>query len=398
MRRRTFAQLLGASSLGLMPAGDEAEASQRAADPAQPSAPLPNQVPVNVADFMAMAKARMPKATYDYVTTGSADETTLHENVAAYKRINVLPPLLTGVSSADLSTSVLGQKISMPIILAPVAGQRTFHPQGALAAARAATAAGTIFGVSSSAGNSVEEIAKAGSGPKWFQLYLPKDRAVATKLVRRVEAAGYKALVVTVDMGEWKDSDRRNNFSLPKPMLVKHLRDIGFGQINESMKYSDIIEFNASAWDLAMDWGVFKWLRSITRMPLLIKGVLREDDARQAVALGVDGIIVSNHGGRRLDGMPATIRVLPGIVKTVRGRAEVLVDGGVRRGTDVLKALALGAKAVLIGRPYAWALAADGETGVRKVLDLLRAEFENAMISTGCARVADIKPGILWAQ
>jgi isopentenyl diphosphate isomerase/L-lactate dehydrogenase-like FMN-dependent dehydrogenase len=282
----------------------------------------------------------------------------------------------------------------MPIMLAPVAAQRMYHQEGALAAARAAKAAGTVFGVSSSAGNSVEEIERAADGPKWFQVYLPKDRKIGKQLVQRVETAGYKAIILTVDLGEWKDTDRRNGFALPREMLLKHLLDVGFS-VSDKMTDRQLTAFNAQAWDQSMTWDVFEWLRSITKLPLLIKGVLRKEDAKRAVSLGLDGVIVSNHGGRRLDGMPASIEMLPDIVAAVGDDLEVFMDGGIRRGTDVLKALSLGAKAVLIGRPYAWALAADGERGVRHALDLLRDELTNAMIATGCAKPGDANQSLL---
>ncbi len=398
MKRRAFTKILtlGAGSLGLLQAGAvekgsaEESVSVEPPPPAEQAAP-PSRGPVNVEDFKELARAKLPKPTFDFITTGSADEITLRENVAAFQRLKILPPLLTGVSQADLTTYVLRQRIALPILLAPVAAQRMYHPRGALAAARAAAAARTIFGVSSSACHSVEEIAAASNGPKWFQLYVPRDRTVARRLVERVERAGYQAIVVTVDLGEWKDADRRNRFALPKAMLVKHLRDVGFDNVTERMSDEEVQAFNERAWDLTFSWKFFDWLRTITKLPLLIKGVLRPEDARRAVAIGLDGIIVSNHGGRKLDGVPATIEMLPRVVEAVAGRAEVLMDGGVRRGTDVLKALALGAKAVLIGRPYAWALAADGEEGVRKVLDLLREELLNAMISTGCAKLSDVR-------
>lgn len=390
MNRRVFSQLLtlGAGSLGLLAADPQAKAADQASEVQTPE-------PATVEDFKWLAKAKLPKATFDYITTGSADEITMRENVAALQRLKVLPPLLIGVDKVDLATTVLKQKISLPIMLAPVAAQRMFHPQGALASARAAAAMGTVFGASSSAFNSAEEIAAASKGPKWFQLYSPKDRAVARKLIELVERAGYQALVVTVDRGEWKDADRRNRFTIPKDMLVKHLRDVGFENITTDMEYSEVLAFNQRAWDGSLTWDYFDWLRSITKMPLLMKGILRPEDARKAVALGLDGIIVSNHGGRALDGMPATIDVLPKIVEAVAGRTEVFLDSGIRRGTDVLKALALGARAVLIGRPYAWGLAADGEEGVRKVLELLRAELVNAMTATGCGRISDIQRTLL---
>ena len=322
--------------------------------------------PVNVHEFQLLAKAKLPTATFEYIDSGSTDEVTLAENVAAFRRLKILPPLLMGVAGADPSTTVLKQHVALPVLLAPVAAQRMYHPQGALAAARAAAAAGTVFAVSSSAGHSVEEIAAASNGPRWFQIYVPRDRAVARRLVERVEQAGYQAIIVTVDLGEWKDADRRNRFTLPKEMLVKQLRNVGYDQVTEAMSYPDLLAFNQRAWQRDLSWDVFDWLRSVTKLPLIIKGVLRREDARKAVALGLEGVIVSNHGGRSLDGVPASIAMLPGVVEAVGGLAEVYLDGGVRRGTDVLKALALGARAVLIGRPYAWALAASGEEGVAR--------------------------------
>ncbi len=398
MNRRTFAQqvTLGAASLGVLRAEDTPRSTPTSEipQPGEFDKSLPRE-PVKVTDFQALAAAKLPKATFEYITTGSADEITLRENIAAFQRIRILPPLLTGVASADPSTTVLKQPIKFPVMLAPVAGQQMYHPHGALAAARAAAAAGTVYGISSSVGHSVEEVGAASTGPKWFQLYVPKDRAVAKRLVERAEKAGCKAIILTVDMGEWKDADRRNRFALPKETLVKHLRDVGFTQIVDTMTYEEILAFNAQAWDLHISWEFFDWLRGVTKLPLIIKGVLRKDDAAKAVSLGLDGIVVSNHGGRRLDGMPATIEMLPEIVETVGGRAEVYLDGGIRRGTDVLIALALGARAVLIGRPYAWALGANGEAGVRKVLDLLREEFLNAMVATGCSKISDIQPTLL---
>ena len=398
MDRRTFAQRvsMGAASLGLLQTADTGR-SATAAEVPQPGEydkNLPRE-PVKVNDFQTLAAAKLPKATFEYISGGSADEITLRENVAAFQRIRILPPLLTGVASADPSTTVLKQAVSMPILLAPVAGQQMYHPHGALAAARAAAAAGTVYGISSSVGHSVEEVTAASTGPKWFQLYVPKDRAVARRLVERAEKSGVKAIIVTVDLGEWKDADRRNRFALPKDTLVKHLRDVGFTQIVDSMSYEEILAFNGQAWDLTFSWDFFDWLRGITKLPLIIKGVLRKEDAAKAVSLGLNGIVVSNHGGRRLDGMPATIEMLPEIVQTVAGRAEVYLDGGIRRGTDVLIALALGARAVLIGRPYAWALGANGEAGVRTVLNLLREELLNAMVTTGCAKISDIQPALL---
>ena len=407
MNRRFFSKLLtlGAGSLGLWQATAQAVAGQTEAPAATPdnkaprrgvapSPDRPRREPANVADFQELARDALPQATYEYITTGSTDEITLRENVAAFQRLRILPPLLTGVAEADTTTTVLKQPVAMPILLAPVAGQSLYHPQGGLASARAAAAAKTVFGVSSSIGHSVEEIAAASRGPKWFQLYVPKDRGVARRLVERVERAGYQAIVVTVDLGERKDADRRNRFRLPREMLLKHLRDVGF-DVNDRMTNEELQKINDEVWDLALSWKFFDWLRPLTKLPLVVKGVLRAEDAEKAVAIGLDGIVVSNHGGRRLDGVPASIEQLPHIVKAVDGRAEVFLDSGVRRGTDVFKALALGARAVLIGRPYVWALAADGEAGVKNVVTLLHEELESAMLATGCAKIADINRSLL---
>jgi len=396
MNRRFFSQLLtlgaglfAARSTGATDTNDRAELT----DPAHSAAP--SNLPVTVSDFVAQAAARLPRASFEYVTTGSEDEVTLRDNVKAFRRIRVLPPLLHGVSTTDLSTTVLGQKISMPVLLAPVAALRMLHPQGVLASARAAARANTICAASSSALNGVEEIAQASDGPKWLQLYVPRRRDVAQRLVARAEAAGFSAIVVTVDLGERKDADLRNRFTVPKDMLLKHLRDIGYTHLTDQSSHIELIEFNAAAWDISLNMDFFKWLRGMTTLPILLKGVLSADAARQAVDLGLNGIVVSNHGGRRLDGMPASIDVLSDVAQAVDGEIEILMDGGIRRGGDVMKALALGAKAVMIGRPQAWALAAGGEAGVIRVLDILRDELTNAMIASGCSSVESVNSSLL---
>ena len=395
MKRRNFSGLvaLGAGAISMksltaIEACDQPGEDKLAAQKGESNA-------VCVQDYIALAREVLPHATFQYITTGSEDEVTLRENIEAFRRLRLLPPLLAGVSEVSLETTVLGQRIALPVLLAPVAGLRMFHPQGALAAARAATAAETLLAVSTSAGNSVEEIAAAAAGPKWFQLYCPKDRGVTRRLVQRAERAGFRAIIVTVDLGERKDADRRNRFRVPKEMLLKHLVDVGHTQLTAEMSYQELLDFNDNAWDLSLSWDFFAWLRTVTDLPILLKGVLRADDALRAVSIGLDGLVVSNHGGRRLDGVPASIEVLPEIIEVVGDRAEVLLDGGVRRGADVLKAIALGARAVLIGRPYAWALAAEGQQGVRRVLRLLEEELENAMIASGCRQLADIGPDLL---
>lgn len=402
MNRRMFSQLM-AFGAGLISSPavllDQADAAETNDEPAAANADAPwDAPPVTVEDFVSLAQAKLPQATFEYITTGSEDQVTLRDNVEAFRRIKVLPPLMHGVQSADLSTTVLGQKIDLPVLIAPVAALRMYHPEGARAVARAAETAGTIFCPSTSAYNSVEEIAEAASGPKWFQLYVPRDREVARKLVRRAEKSGYKALVVTVDLGERKDADLRNQFRPPKDFLLKHLRDVGHTQLTGRESFDELLAFNANAWDISLSWEFFEWLRGETRLPIIVKGVLTPTAAQQAVDLGLNGVIVSNHGGRRLDGMPASIDVLPDIAQAVGDKVDVLLDSGVRRGGDVLRAIALGAKAVLIGRPQAWALAAGGEAGVTRVLEIFRDELQTAMVAAGCATVADIDDSIFTGE
>lgn len=406
MDRRTFSQLL-AFGAGLFSAAhveqQAAAASQNDSDDAaQPDGAGTRRsddvwpaAPVTINDFIPLAQNKLPRAAFEYITSGSEDEVTLRDNVEAFRRLRVVPPLLHGVQQTDLSTTVLGQKISMPIMLAPVAALRMFHPEGGRASARAAAQADTICITSTSVGNSVEEIAAASTGPKWFQLYVPRKRELARQLVQRAETAGYSALVVTVDLGERKDADLRNRFSLPKDMLLKHLRDIGHTDVSEKSSYEELVAFNAQAWDVSLSVDFFQWLRRETRLPIVLKGVLTREAVQQAIDLKLDGIVVSNHGGRRLDGMPASIDMLKQVVTAADGQLEVLFDSGIRRGGDVLKSLALGAKAVMIGRPQAWSLAAGGEAGVSLALKILRDELTNAMISSGCATVADISESLL---
>lgn len=403
MKRRTFTKLVGLGVTSIPALQAEAQSGDKqtvhldytsARAGKRPEKRLLAPEPVNVFEFEGLAKKVLPKPPFDYLSTGSEDEVTLRDNVAAYRRIRLLPPLLRGVATSDLSTTVLGTSISMPVMLAPVASQCLFHRNGELDSARAAEKAQTLFAVSTSATHSVEEIAAVTKGPLWFQLYVPRDKTVARKLVERVEHLGYKAIIVTVDRGGRKEQDMRNNFNLPKEMLWRTLRNMGH-DVSRSLTNEQLLEYAVEAYHANLTWDFFDWLRSITKLPLLIKGVLTAADAQKAVSLGLEGIVVSNHGGRALDGMPATIDVLAEIVAAVNSRTEVYVDGGVRRGTDVLKALALGAKATLIGRPYAWGLAVNGEAGVTKVLSMFREELQNAMQTSGCFKISDISRSLI---
>ena len=336
--------------------------------------------PINVDDYEALARQKLPKATYDFVAGGAEDEVTLSENRAAFQRILLRPRVLTDVSSVDASTTVLGERIALPLLLAPAGGQRMVHADGELASYRAAAAAGTIFVLSTTSSYSIEEVASAADGPRWFQLHFNPDRAVTKQLVQRAQASGYTALCVTVDMQAQprRERDIRNH-----PQFVPANTLVG------------LIELGSPLSDPALSWEGIDWLRSLTSMPLVLKGIMTGEDARIAVEHGVDAIIVSNHGGRQLDGAVATIDVLEEVVEAVAGRCEVLIDGGIRRGTDVLKALALGAKGVLVGRAYLWGLAVAGEAGVRGVIDMLKHELETGMALSGCATVADISRNLI---
>lgn len=328
---------------------------------------------------------------YDYFASGAEDQWTLQENRNAFSRILIQPRILIDVSHIDLTTTVLGFKISMPIMIAPSAMQKMAHPDGEYATARAASAAGTIMTLSSWATSSVEEVASTGDGVRFFQLYVMKDRYVVTQLVRRAERAGFKAIVVTVDtprLGR-READIKNRFTLPPHLTLKNFEGLDIRKIDRTND-SGLASYVASQVDRSLNWKDLQWLQSITQLPILLKGVLTAEDARLAIQAGVAGIIVSNHGARQLDYVPATIMVLEEIVKAVQGRIPVFLDGGVRRGTDVFKALALGASGVFIGRPVVFSLAVDGEAGVRKVLEMLRDEFELAMALSGVRSLNEI--------
>lgn len=353
---------------------------------------------VNIDELQPLAKEKLEPMIYDYIAGGAEDEITLFENEAAFQRIQFRPRVMVDVSQQDLSTEVLGDKVNFPILLAPTAMHCLVHEEGELATARAAAALGTIMTLSTVATYNIEEVAEATDAPKWFQLYCFKDREATKFLVQRAEAAGYKALCLTVDtprVGR-READVRNGFHLPPGIVIKNLDTYEkFKDFPQDQQTSIVAAFINTMFENALTWGDIEWLRSITKMPILLKGVLTAEDAKLSVEHGVDGLIVSNHGGRQLDGVPATIQALPEVVEAVEGKLEVLVDGGIRRGSDVLKALALGAKAVMIGRPYVWGLALNGEAGVKRVLSILREELEVAMALAGCPTIKDIHPGIV---
>nr|POF05676.1 peroxisomal (s)-2-hydroxy-acid oxidase glo4 [Quercus suber] len=344
--------------------------------------------PVNVNEFQELARQALPKMYYDYYSGGAEDQYTLKENVEAFHRITFRPRILVDVSRINLSTTVLGYKISAPIMVAPSAMHKLAHPEGEIATARAAAASNTIMVLSSMSSCTIEEVASSCNAIRFFQLYVYKNRDVAAQLVQRAERNGYKAIVLTVDapMLGRREADIKNK------MIVPPLKNIeGLVSTEVDNDEGSILEgFAKGALDASLCWRDIGWLRSITNLPILIKGVLTREDAIKATEVGVAGIVVSNHGARQLDYTPATITVLEEVVHAVGGKVPVFLDGGVRRGTDVFKSLALGAQAVLIGRPVVYGLAAKGEYGVRKVIHMLKDELELTMALSGCPSVKDV--------
>ena len=329
---------------------------------------------ITVADYEPLARARLPKDVYDFIAGGAGNEWTLQENLRAFERWVIRPRVLRGIAERDLSTEVLGVPLSLPVIIAPWGYQRLVHDDGELATVRAASQAGTLIVVPNSAERSLEAIAATTNASKWWQLYVFEDRAYTERLLRRVADAGYGAVVFTVDLpvGGTRDRDRWNEFQIPVDLWPA-----------------------GGDYDPAISWDDVGWIKEVTGLPVIVKGILTPEDAHLAVDAGADGIVVSKHGGRQLDGAQAAITVLPEVVEIVAGRIPVLMDGGVRRGGDVLKAIALGAVAVLIGRPTAWGLAVDGDEGVFRVLEIFREELDTAFALSGCRTVSDITSGLV---
>lgn len=342
---------------------------------------------VSLVDLESVARERMPRMAYEYVASGVADGMTLRWNRDAFSRIRLRPRVLEDVSRLDTRITLFGRSLPSPILLAPTAYHRAIHPEGELATARGAGAAGATWIVSTSTNTAIEEIARVATAPLWFQLYVQSDRGFTRELVQRAEAAGCQALCLSVDtpvLGA-RDRQRKARFELPPNVATPHLFDVNRGHRQISTPERVVVT-----------WKDVEWLRSVSRVPLLLKGILTGDDAIEGVRAGAAGIIVSNHGGRNLDTVPATIEALPEVAAGVAERVPVLVDGGIRRGTDVLKALALGARAVLIGRPYLYGLALGGAAGVSRVIELLNQEVTMAMALIGRATIADIDHSVLW--
>jgi 4-hydroxymandelate oxidase len=337
---------------------------------------------------------------WGYFRSGADSELTLAANPAAWQSLRLMPRMLVDVSSRDLSTTVLGQDLAFPVLVAPTAFQRMAHPDGELATARAVASTGTIMVLSTISNTPVEQVAATGANT-WFQLYVHRDREISRALVRRVEDAGCRALVVTVDtplLGR-READVRTGFRMPGHLRLPNMEEQGRAlQADSTSQGSALAQYAADSLDPSMTWADIERFAADTPLPVVVKGVLRVDDARRAVDHGARAVVVSNHGGRQLDTVPATAEVIEGIVDAVGDRCEVLVDGGLRRGTDVLKALALGARAVLVGRPVLWGLAVNGKAGVQDVLQILREELDRAMALSGCPDLGHCTRDLVWPR
>lgn len=368
---------------------------------------------VSVRDLRRLARRQLPRAVFDFVDGGAEDERTLRRNEAAFAELELLPRPLAGTTTRDQGVTLFGQRLSSPVLLGPTGLAGLLWPDGELATARAAAAAGTAYCLSHGSTCTIEELAATGAAPRWMQVFVYRDRGLTRAFADRARAAGYDALVLTIDnqvLGH-RERDLRNGFTIPPrltpanaldlarrlPWLwrLRHRRGLTFANYVADGKASDIRSLGAhmaTLLDPAASWRDVAWLRGLWPGPLLLKGVLHPEEARRAVAEGIDGIIVSNHGGRQLDGAPASLDALPAVAAAVAGRVPVLLDGGVRRGSDVVKVLALGAAACLVGRPHLWALAVAGGAGVAALLETYRSEIDRVLALGGWDGLAALGP------
>ena len=354
---------------------------------ASASRPGPAADLATIPEVVHEARRRLPEELWDYSCGGAESETTLRRNRTAFAEVAFRPRVLRGVGVPETATTVLGLPLALPVLLAPIGSIATFHPDGALACARVASAAGTGAFVGTLSHPAIEVVKAGSTAPLFFQLYVYGDRSWLEALLQRVERAGYAAICVTVDVSAYgrRERDLHNRYF---PRQTAELPNLGVGALVPDIVNRD--EFNA-----ALTWEDIAWLRSRTRLPLMVKGIMTGEDAALAVEHGADVVYVSNHGGRQLDHLPATIEVLPEIRDAVGGQAEILLDGGVVRGTDVVKALASGASAVAIGKLMAWGLAAGGEDALRRTLHLLQTEIRTTMANLGVNRISDLDPSLL---
>ena len=351
---------------------------------------------INIADYARAARSTLPKRVLDYYEGGALDEITLRENTAGWERLKLYYRVLAGVGMRDMTTTVLGQPISMPIVVAPTAFHKLACEEGEIATAKAAKAAGTLFILSSLSNTAMESVFAQAGSPRWFQLYIYKDREITRELVQRAEAAGAEAIVLTVDAPGpgTRERDARNNFRLPDGLAVENLAPLGKGKFSGGER-SGLAAYVRENFKSDLGFDDLDWLCHSTRLPVVVKGVCRGDDACRAAEHGAKAVVVSNHGGRQLDTAPATCEVLPHVVDAVGDLCEIYVDGGIRRGSDVLKAIALGARAVLVGRPILWGLCVAGEQGATKVLEILRREWMKRCCFAD-ARSSAISAGGCW--
>jgi L-lactate dehydrogenase (cytochrome) len=369
---------------------------------------------VCIEDFRPIARQRVPKSVFDYLDGGAEGEVTLRENCRVFNDVTFRPRHAVAVASCSLCTRVLGFDLSLPFLLAPVGYSRLMHPGGEVAAARAAGRAGTGYILSTISGHKLEDVRAASTGPVFYQLYLMGGRGAAEAAIERARVAGFNALVVTIDtpVSGIRERDYRNGMKelisggpfekvpflpqiLSRPAwLMSYLMDGGLpglpNVIVPGKGQMPLVDINAALAESAVTWADLRWIREVWKGPIVIKGVLTADDARRSVDEGAAAISVSNHGGRQLDGVPASLRALPEVVEAVKGRIEVLMDGGIRRGTDIAKALCMGASAVLCGRAYAYGLAAAGEAGVDRAIEILRVDLERTLRLLGCPSVTEL--------
>jgi 4-hydroxymandelate oxidase len=389
MNRKEFLTALGATGVALGTLKGAAPDGAQPSVPAAPASPMDLSGLLNLDDVEALARTVMVPSAYEYVASGAADEITLRWNREKFREIQLLQRVLRDLAGLDCSTTLLGQKMNTPILLAPTASQRLSHPEGELATARGAGEFGATMVLSSGSNTSIEDVIAVASQPVWFQLYVTKDREHTKALVERVQSAGAKALCVTVDspLDGPRNRQMRSPFKLPPGVGYPHY--VGVRERVPPPTLDHVEPAN-------LTWKDIEWLRSFCRVPMFLKGVMNPVDADMGIKAGADGIMVSNHGGRCLDTQPASIEVLPRVVDAVAGRVPVIVDGGIRRGTDVVKAIALGANAVQIGRPYVYGLASGGAAGVTHVLKILRLELLMAMSLLGCPNIASIDRTVIW--
>jgi L-lactate dehydrogenase (cytochrome) len=380
--------------------------------------PSRRAAPASIEDLRRLARRRLPRMVFDYLEGGAWDEVTLGANEADLRALRLLPRALVDVTRVDTSTSLLGTNLPLPLVLAPTGLGALFHPEADEGAARGAGAASVPYVLSTMSSRSIEDVARAASGPLWFQIYIHRDRGLLREFVERSRAAGYAALCLTVDVPVLgaRERDRRNGMTLPPRFgpgalldalrhpawTARYLRGDELALANVATSptarrggWTTLADYVATQFDPSVTWEDVRWLREQWDGSLLVKGILRPEDAKQAVAQGCDGVIVSNHGGRQLDRAPSAVSALPGVVEAVGDDVPVLLDGGVRRGTDIAAALCLGASAVMIGRAYLYGLAAEGGAGVARAIEILRDELELTLRLLGCRSLGELSPVLL---